>query len=167
MALSSLEITNTSTIDEDARVRCAVLKRHVPPWGTATAWVEARGRATSRSWSTGGGRFRPPATAVLTAAAVRVLANHPQSPNEWTDDTSVVVTLQALDAGRLAPEGLRMWLDVSNCYVSQRVFELDANGEASFRVAGGNQDGSDCSLRHALCCGARYDGDRRRLLCFV
>ena len=30
MALSSLEITNTSTIDEDARVRCAVLKRQLP-----------------------------------------------------------------------------------------------------------------------------------------
>jgi len=25
-----LEITNTSTIDEDARVRCAVLKRQLP-----------------------------------------------------------------------------------------------------------------------------------------
>ena len=30
MALSSLEITNTSTIDEDARVRCAVLKKRLP-----------------------------------------------------------------------------------------------------------------------------------------
>nr|ADI18350.1 hypothetical protein [uncultured actinobacterium HF4000_04C13] len=37
MALSSLEITNTSTIDEDARVRCAVLKRHLPALGPATA----------------------------------------------------------------------------------------------------------------------------------
>jgi len=32
-----LEITNTSTIDEDARVRCAVLKRHLPALGPATA----------------------------------------------------------------------------------------------------------------------------------
>ena len=30
MALSSLEIINTSTINEDARVRCAVLKRLLP-----------------------------------------------------------------------------------------------------------------------------------------
>ena len=89
----------------------------------------------------------PPVIATLTAAQVRSLANNPQSPNEWTDDTSVVVTLQARDANNLAPEGLRMWLDVSNCFVSDRAFDLDANGEASFRVAGGNQDGQDCSLR--------------------
>ena len=89
----------------------------------------------------------PPVIATLAAAQVRSLANNPQSPNEWTDDTSVVVTLQARDANNLAPEGLRMWLDVSNCFVSDRAFDLDPNGEASFRVAGGNQDGQDCSLR--------------------
>ena len=89
----------------------------------------------------------PPVIATLTAAQVRSLANNPQSPDEWTDDTSVLVTLQARDANNLAPEGLRMWLDVSNCFVSDRAFDLDANGEASFRVAGGNQGGQDCSLR--------------------
>ncbi|MDE0883858.1 MAG: hypothetical protein OSB21_14800, partial [Myxococcota bacterium] len=93
----------------------------------------------------------PPLTAVLTAelmeGAVRSLDNYSQSPNEWTDATSVAVTLQALDANNLAPEGLRMWLDISNCHVSQRAFELDADGRASFRVAGGGDEQADCSLR--------------------
>ncbi len=89
----------------------------------------------------------PPVIATLTAAEVRSLANNAQSPNEWTDDTSVLVTLQARDANNLAPEGLRMWLNVSNCFVQTRAFEIDENGEASFRVAGGNQEEQDCSLR--------------------
>ena len=75
----------------------------------------------------------PPVIATLTVAEVRSLANNAQSPNEWTDDTSVLVTLQARDANNLAPEGLRMWLDVSNCFVQTRAFELDANGEAGGR----------------------------------
>jgi hypothetical protein len=40
-----------------------------------------------------------------------------------------------------------MWLNVSNCFVQTRAFELDQNGEASFRVAGGSQEEQDCSLR--------------------
>ena len=103
-----------------------------------------------------------PVIATLTAAEVRAVPNFGERPNEWTDETSVSVTLQARDANNLAPEGLQMWLEATNCHVSERAFDLDENGEAVFRVAGGptylDEQGNpvDCRLR------ARYFNDQEQ-----
>ena len=47
---------------------------------------------------------------------------------------------------RWASKVFRMWLDVDNCWLDRRVVYLDANGEASFRAAGGPESGADCIL---------------------
>ena len=98
-------------------------------------------------FETGGGALRaqlrlqllpgPPLRAELRAAVAdgdvvpAGLKNYAQRPAQWDDDTSVLVTLQAWDSNEMGPEGLRMWLDVDNCWLDRRVVYLDANGEAT------------------------------------
>ncbi|MDE0883319.1 MAG: hypothetical protein OSB21_12055, partial [Myxococcota bacterium] len=87
------------------------------------------------------------------ASAVR-LRNSMDPPDEWSDETSRELILQAWDANNLAPAGLRMWLEVDNCFVEQRSAELDDLGRATFRVAGGVDAQTPCGL------SARYFNER-------
>ena len=76
------------------------------------------------------------------------LRNSMDPPDEWNDNASSrEVVLQAWDANQLAPVGLRMWLEVDNCHVNRRSAELDDQGVAVFRVAGGADSNANCVLR--------------------
>ena len=87
-----------------------------------------------------------PVQATLTPAAVRQLTNFGVRPTRWTDETSLEVTLGATDANNSPSGQTRMWLEVSNCWVSARDFVLSDEGERSFRVAGGANVDAPCRL---------------------
>ncbi|MDE0883287.1 MAG: hypothetical protein OSB21_11875, partial [Myxococcota bacterium] len=87
-----------------------------------------------------------PLQAWLEPAQRRALANYGRRPSGWTDETSLAVTLRAVDSNQIPTEGFRMWLDVSNCWVSSRDFLLNDQGSATFRVAGGPDANAPCRL---------------------
>jgi cysteine-rich repeat protein len=87
-----------------------------------------------------------PVQASFDPAEVRQLTNFGVRPTQWNDNTSLEVTLRATDANNSPAAQMRMWLEVSNCWVSARDFQLSDDGEKRFRVAGGANINAPCRL---------------------
>lgn len=92
---------------------------------------------------------------ILAEGEVGELISLQSSPRDWGEGLPAIATVrvQAQDRFGNPVEGLRMWLDATNCWIEQRVQVLGpdgdlglGHGEGFWRVAGGRDHQSPCVI---------------------
>ncbi len=75
---------------------------------------------------------------------------HQSPPAEFSAQNSQAIRLSVNDALGNPKVGLRVWLNVTNCWTDERIQLLDAQGQATWRVAGGRNHARPCVIQPAI-----------------